>query len=538
MAQQRRLALLSVYDKAGIVEFARSLIDLGWDLLSSGGTAEVIRNAGLPVTDVAEWVGGGAILGHKVVTLSREVHAGLLADFDLEAEVEEIERLGLRRIDLVYVNLYPLKEEIARAGSTKADVIAKTDIGGPTMLGSAAKGSRIVLCRPSQIEPTLEWLRNNQPNSEVQLNYFRFTADGVVADYRLASARYHSGGLVEGIIGTSVQTLKYGENGYQVPSRHHATDTDDPLALHNFRQVGGPEVSFVTMTDLDRLLQTLTHILAGYEVNYPNLFQPAIFIAVKHGNVCGAGWSNDPLDAAERCASSDPEALFGGVVMTNCVITKEIVEALLYTEDGKRILAGAAAPGFKPDAKELLEKKGGKRFVMFENPHLAHLTVHSLDTTTRIRPVRGGFLSQPNYGFVPKLVDLEPVCGEATKLAIGDLLLAWAIGSTSNSNTITVVRDGTLLANAVGQQSRVGSAKLAIAKAGDVIWDNLQQARAYSDSFFPFPDGIEVLADAGVEHFFATSGSKNDDIVIEFCRKRGLTLFMLPDSEARGFYGH
>ena len=195
----KRAALLSVYDKSGIVEFAEGLVDLDWTIYASGGTAKALADAGVPVTDVAELVGGGAILGHRVVTLSRELHAALLAR-PVEEDLAELEQLGIPFIDLVCVDLYPLAEEIAKPTATPESVIEKTDIGGPTMLRSAAKGRRIVVADPTVRQQVLEWLRAGEPESEINRTKLAALSEAIVADYCLASARYHSGGVHDGYV--------------------------------------------------------------------------------------------------------------------------------------------------------------------------------------------------------------------------------------------------------------------------------------------------------------------------------------------------
>src|SRR5271169_6344434 len=237
-----KVALLSVYQKTGIVEFAKALVSLGWRILASGGTAKSLTEAGIPVQDVASLVGGKAILGHRVVTLSREVHAGLLAR-ETEEDAKEMEQLGIPYIDLVCVDLYPLHDEIKKPGSSMDSVIEKTDIGGPTMLRSAAKGRRIVVCDPADRKLVIEWLKKGQPDKDKFLTRLCAKAEYIVSEYCLASARYHSAGELDGMVGTKILTCKYGENGYQTPAGLHSCGTDDPLALNRFEQVAGDSPS-------------------------------------------------------------------------------------------------------------------------------------------------------------------------------------------------------------------------------------------------------------------------------------------------------
>lgn len=547
---QRRTALLSVYDKNGIVDFARGLAELGFDIIASGGTAKALSEAGLTVRDVADLTGGGAILGHRVVTLSREVHAGLLSR-DTEEDRAELAGLNIPRIDLVCVDLYPLSEEIASPTSTIESVIEKTDIGGPTMLRAAAKGGRIVVADPADRTKVLEWLKSGEPEHSEFLRELAAKAEFICGTYILQSARYHgsageSAGVYDFLAGEKTTDAKYGENGWQTPAALYSSGAaaggaSDPLALNNFDLVAGTSPSYNNFADIDRMLQTITHIAAVFDKNRGKV--PFIAVAVKHGNACGAAVGEDKLEVLEKMIAGSTRAIFGGLVMTNFEIGPEEAEILLTHlmppnakgAPSRRLLDGIAAPAFASEAVETLKRNGDKcRFLA--NPALGSLSAASLDATPRFRYVRGGFLKQPNYSFILDLSVSEKT-GSASAGQEDDMLLAWAVGSTSNSNTVTLVRDGQLLGNGVGQQDRVGGAELAIKRATDEKHD-LAGTAAYSDSFFPFPDGVEVLANAGVTAILATSGSKNDDMTRKVCAERGLALYLLPDSEARGFFGH
>ena len=540
---ERRTALISVYDKNGVAAFARGLADLGFDLIASGGTAKVLSEAGLVVRDVAELIGSGAILGHRVVTLSREIYAGLLAR-DTDEDRAELARLNIPRIDLVCVDLYPLAAEIAAAGSTRESVIEKTDIGGPTLLRAAAKGGRIVIADPTDRGRVLEWLRGGEPDASEFLRELAAKAEYIVGTYALQSARYH--GVYDFMAGRKIADAKYGENGWQTPAALYSSDGSgaggaDPLALDRFQLVAGAAPSYNNFADIDRMLQTITHIAAAFEKNRGRA--PFIAVAVKHGNACGAAVGYDKIEVLKKMVAGSTRAIFGGLVMANFEVGAEEAEVLLTHltpsgadgKAGRRLLDGITAPAFSAEAVEMLKRSGDKcRFLT--NPALAALNAASLDIAPRFRYVRGGFLRQPNYAFVLDLTKAEKN-GAATPAQEDDLLLAWAVGATSNSNTVTLVRDGQLIGNGVGQQDRVGGAELAIKRATDEK-HSLAGAAAYSDSFFPFPDGPEVLANAGVTAILATSGSKNDDLTRKLCAGRGVALYLLPDSEARGFFGH
>jgi len=545
MEHKPRTALLSVYDKTGIEDFARQLVAFGFELLASGGTAGTLAAAGIPVRDVAELAGGAAILGHRVVTLAREIYAGLLAR-DTDDDHAELERLDIPRIDLVCVDLYPLITEINSPTATRESVIEKTDIGGPTLLRAAAKGGRIVIARSEDRARVLEWLKAGEPDQDNFLRELGATAEYIVSSYVLQSARYHGGSTYEGMMGRKMLECKYGENGWQTPAAIYATGSSDPLALDRFELIAGTAPSYNNLCDIDRMLQTITHIASGFAVNRGAV--PLIAVAVKHGNACGAAIGKDKKEVLEKMIAGSTRAIFRGLVMTNFEIGAAEAETLMTHlmpaaangTTGRRLLDGIAAPAFSPEAVERI-KRSGDRCRFLANTTLSNLTAQSLDTMPRFRYVRGGFLKQPNYTFVPNLAKIEKTGSaensRATTEQENDLLLAWAIGCTSNSNTVTLVRDGQLLGNGVGQQDRVGGAELAIKRATDER-HSLAGAAAYSDSFFPFPDGPEVLIKAGITAIFATSGSKNDDLTRNLCRERSVILYMLPDGEARGFFGH
>lgn len=538
-------ALISVFNKTGIVEFARELVALGWPILSSGGTAKALREGGVETRDVADLVGGGAILGHRVVTLSREVHAGLLARHTPEDEAE-MEKLGLSYIDLVCVDMYPLEDEITKPDATRESVIEKTDIGGPTMLSSGAKGRRIVICDPVDRMKVIDWLKEGKPNEYAFITELCAKADGTVAGYRLLSARYHSHGAINGMVGTQVCACKYGENAWQTPAALYSTGSKDPLALDRFELVQGVPPSYINWCDVDRMLQTMTHVTAAFDVNHGRM--PNVAIGVKHGNPCGCcakgsvfkhqPFEDNKVECLQKMLEGDTRAIFGGFVMVNFIMDEALAEILLthaIPTGQRRILDGIVAPDFTSNAITMLKRKGDKCRLLV-NPALANVNRFSLDTTTRRRYLRGGFLAQPNYTFVLQLDNLTKY-GDCTREQENDILLAWAIGSTSNSNTITLVKNGMLIGNGVGQQDRVGAGKLSLQRGCDADHD-VHGAVAYSDSFFPFPDGPTVLAEAGIKVILASSGSVNDQKTIDACAKYGVTLLMIPDSEGRGFFGH
>lgn len=340
-----------------------------------------------------------------------------------------------------------------------------------------------------------------------------------------------------------VHGIKYAdgkaENEPQGPMEVFRYVTGDPLAHARFTQIAGLPMGFVNRTDLDRLLQTMTHAAAGYSLNMQQV--PLLAFGVKHGNACGGAWGVDGARVLESMLEGDLQAIFGGFVMTNFEIDSACAEVLIYHKcEGKRLLDGIVAPFFTAEARDILESKSGRRRLI-ENPALEKLDITSLDSAPHRTMVRGGHLKQKSPTYVPYLAvengDLAIHGAYIEKLYVMDLILAWAVCATSNSNTITLVNDRKLIGNGVGQQSRVRAARLALYNATD-SGHNPEGSVAWSDSFFPFPDGPEELIRGGVKVIFATSGSQNDRLTVDACAKNGVTLLMIPDRLARGFFGH
>ena len=550
MQYQGKWVLISVYNKTGIVELAGTLVRMGWNILASGGTARVLSEADIPVRDVASLVGGGAILKHRVVTLSRELHAGLLADKNDLDQVSEMKQLDLPIIDMVFCDFYPLSEAIAKSDATIESVVELTDIGGPTMVRSAAKGGRIVVCRFEDRQWVLDQLKVAGDLSPTQRESLRARAEFEVARYCMDSARFHSTGRFDGMLGERVIDLPKGENGCQVPAGLYKNPANkDSFSLGKFQVIDGVPLSYNNFTDLDRLLQTLSHITESWWINFG--FVPAIAVGGKHGNACGAAagdYNGGPKvfvpkivkEVARKTVLGDTRAIFGGLVICNFPISNEVAEEMVEAGMEGRVqkFDAVIAPDFEPGAVDFFERKGNKCRCV-KGPDLLKI---QLDAAPRFRMTRGGdFLMQPNYTYIPRFTSLQGMqtIGELSLEQKRDLVLADAVCRTSNSNTITIVKDSMLLGNGVGQKDRVGAAELAIKIARDAgHGDQLEGAVAASDSFFPFDDAPKVLAEAGVKTIFSTTGSINDKLTQDFCAKMGVTLCQLSDAAARGFFGH
>lgn len=561
-AKTKPNALISVYDKNGIEDFAKNLHELGWNVYASGGTAQKIKDAGVPVTDVAELAGGGAILGHRVVTLSREVFAGILADTggannkQDTADIKELKELGIPVIDLVCVDMYPLEEEIAKPGVKPSNVIEKTDIGGPTMLRAAAKSRRIVLSVAEQRQEVIDWLKAGKPNEIEFLEQLAARAEYEVTRYILSSTKYLNGTDVSGFVARKLAPTKYGENPYQADAGLYADNrvAVDSLGLDQFHHVQGTELSFINETDIDCLVNTATHIAAGFAKNFGAV--PALAVGVKHGNACGAAVAKTLPEAVAKMLEGDTRAIFGGVVIVNGEIDKAVATTLrshAMPEGQKRLLDGVIGSSVTDDALTILNRA---KLRVVVNPALDTLTEASLDVARKMRPVRGGVLEQPNYSFVFDLsADYIETFGKVSEAQKRDLILGWAVGSTSNSNTITLVKEGMVIGNGVGQQDRVGAGQLALSRTttelpkvkvtGDkltitVTLDTRKVAGAvaYSDSFFPFPDGPQLLADAGIKAILTSLNTDKHREILRGLADQGVGVLAGPDPVVRGFAKH
>jgi phosphoribosylaminoimidazolecarboxamide formyltransferase/IMP cyclohydrolase len=340
------------------------------------------------------------------------------------------------------------------------------------------------------------------------------------------------------VVGRLEKTFPKGENGWQVPAGLYETCYFDELAISHFQLKEGKEPSHNNVCDLDRALQTLTHVTEAFRVN--NYKVPLVAIGNKHGNPCGASFTHNletnGFGALRRMIAGDPLAIFGGTAMTNFTIREEHVDAF-FNEEKKVLLDSMIAPDILSGAIEQLKRREGKcRFLYNQSLSDEYLL---LDATPRMRQVRGGFTLQDNYINILNVTDskIEKHGPKATPDKIHDLLFAWAICATSNSNTITIVNNRQLIGNGVGQQARIYAAELAVSRAKR-HGHQIEGAVAVSDSFFPFNDAVQHLIDAGVKMLFTTSGSNNDQNVRDLCQEHGITLWMMPDEDARMFFGH
>ncbi len=542
--------LISVYNKAAIVEFVQSLVKLGWKILASGGTAKVLTQNKIDVKDVAELVGGGAILDHRVVTLSREIHAGLLAR-DNEEDRAELEKLGVPFINMVVCDFYPLSEEIAKPDATLESVIEKTDIGGPTMVRSAAKGGRIVVADPNDRQLVIEQLEILGDIRPETSQYLRAKAEFIVAQYCLDSARFHSEGGYDGILGIKFAKLAYGENRDQSPAFFFQSIgvPDDLLDWSHFQVISG-QPSYISMADGDRVLQIVRLMAEAFRQNFGKV--PFISVACKHGNPCGAAidW-NDPAEALLKTLLGDPAAVMGGEVMTNFPITDELGQLLFAVPDDLQERVGrnrwgldvVYAPEFSPNSFDLLGKRE-KRRLLYNSALLAP----SMPPNQWVwRSIQNGWLVQKAQNYVLTLQNIRSlVCSqEKREIDLPSLIIAWAVAWRSVSNTVALAKNEMLIGLGCGQQDRMACVQLCLDRAKR-SGHNAKGSVAASDGFFPFAcrkeqddplEGPELLANAGCTTVVVPADGKKFEEVSKFFFERDIMVAFLEPNH-RGFFGH
>jgi len=498
-----RRALISVSDKRGIVPFAQGLIDLGWEIISTGGTHAALRQAGVPATPVEAVTGFPEILDGRVKTLHPAVHAALLARRSVPEHMEALRAHKIKPIDLLAVNLYPFRETVAKPHVSFDDAIENIDIGGPSMLRSAAKNheSVIVVVDPQDYPYVLTMLRNDELDQACR----RALAAKVfshTADYDGAIARYLTP-AEEGLPGRiqfsfeRLMELRYGEN----PGQRAALYVDEePRGLRDLRQRQGKELSFNNILDLDSAMWTVSL--------WPT--RPACAI-IKHNTPCGVAVAPTAVEAFQKALTCDPQSAFGGVVAFNTVVDRTTAEALT-----EMFLEVVAAPSFHDEALRALSLKKNLRAV--------ELPVGRGPAGLDFKRVRGGLLVQDR--FVPDLSDAEwqvvtrrrPLEAEWT-----DLRFAWCAVAAVKSNAVLLARDEKTIGIGAGQMSRVDSSFLAVHKARQQGHDPRGSVLA-SDAFFPFPDGVDEAAEAGVTAIIQPGGSVRDAEVIAAADRHGLAM--------------
>ncbi|MFI6205688.1 bifunctional phosphoribosylaminoimidazolecarboxamide formyltransferase/IMP cyclohydrolase [Streptomyces sp. NPDC051041] len=502
-----RRALVSVYDKTGLEELARGLHEAGVELVSTGSTAARIAAAGVPVTKVEELTGFPECLDGRVKTLHPKVHAGILADLRLEDHRRQLAELGVEPFDLVVVNLYPFRETVA-SGATPDECVEQIDIGGPSMVRAAAKNhpSVAVVTSPARYADVLAAVRDGgfdlAARKRLAAEAFQHTAAYDVAVASWFASEYASvdeSGLPAflGATWERKHTLRYGENPHQ-PAALYVSGTG---GLAEAEQLHGKEMSYNNYTDTDAARR------AAYDHD-----EPCVAI-IKHANPCGIAIGKDVAEAHRKAHACDPLSAFGGVIAVNRPVSKEMAEqvAEIFTEV-------IVAPGYEEGALEALTKKKNIRVLRCPD---------APSNPVEVRPVDGGALLQVTdrlqaEGDDPATWTLAS--GEALSEAeLAELAFAWRACRAVKSNAILLAKDGASVGVGMGQVNRVDSCKLAVERAGA---ERARGSYAASDAFFPFPDGPEILIEAGVRAIVQPGGSIRDEQVVEAAKKAGVTMYL------------
>ena len=499
-------ALISVSDKSGVVEFAKGLEALGWEILSTGGTYKVLKENGIKALEVSEYTKSPEMFDGRVKTLHPKIHGGILHRRDIKEHVEDAKKHDIGAIDLVCVNLYPFKATIKRTDDFD-EIIENIDIGGPAMVRSAAKNhaSVLILTDAKDYGLTLEKLQNNSVDLEfrryLMIKAYEHTAsyDSMIANYM--NDRFNGGfGASRFIAGKKVFDCRYGEN----PHQKGAVYEYDDFISKNFKVLKG-EASFNNMTDLNSAVA-----IASAFGN-----APAVVIC-KHGNPCGFGVKENLLESYKAALKCDPISAFGGVVAINGKLTKEL--ALAMKEVFTEVIIAASV---ESEALEAYSDK--KRTKIFS--HESELLLASTESFN-YKAIDGGFVFQER----DKVSDDEVANAKlmskksANEAELNDLKIAWKIAALTKSNCVAYVKNGALVAIGMGMTSRVDAARAAVAKANDMGLDLTGCALA-SEAFFPFRDSIDIAAKVGVKNVIQPGGSIRDDEVIAACDEHGMSLY-------------
>ena len=513
MAAPVAQALLSVSDKTGLVEFARALHARGIGLISTGGTARAIADAGLPVTDVGAYTGFPEMLDGRVKTLHPKVHGGILARRDVAAHADALAAHGIPTIDLVVVNLYPFRETVANPACTLDDAIENIDIGGPTMVRAAAKNWEhvgIVVDPADYAALTVELARTGALSDATRFSLarkaFAHTAayDGAISNWLTARA---ADGTSEAFpqsfryAGERVQSLRYGENPHQAAA-FYRDEAPAPGAIATFRQRQGKELSYNNIADADAAWECVKS------------FDATACVIVKHANPCGVALGATTLEAYQRAFSTDPTSAFGGIIAFNRPVDAATLEAV-----AGQFVEVLIAPAYTDDAIGVIAQKKNVRVLEVALP-AGTAAPPQLD----FKRVGGGLLVQTTDAKLVERSELKPVTRrKPTGRELDDLVFAWRVAKHVKSNAIVYCKDGMTLGIGAGQMSRVDSARIAAIKAASAKLD-LAGSAAASDAFFPFRDGLDVVADQGATAVIQPGGSVRDDEVIAAADERDLAM--------------
>ncbi|CAM4037005.1 bifunctional phosphoribosylaminoimidazolecarboxamide formyltransferase/IMP cyclohydrolase [Bacillus paramycoides] len=500
----KKRALVSVSDKTGVVEFVKGLLEQGIEVISTGGTKKLLEENGLQVIGISEVTGFPEIMDGRVKTLHPNIHGGLLAVRDNETHVAQMNELGIQAIDFVVVNLYPFKETIAKPDVTFADAIENIDIGGPTMIRSAAKNHKFVsvIVDPVDYDVVLAELKENgevadETKRKLAAKVFRHTAayDALISNYLTEQMGEESPETLT-VTFEKKQDLRYGENPHQKATFYKAPFAATSSVAYA-EQLHGKELSYNNINDADAALSIVKEFT-----------EPAV-VAVKHMNPCGVGVGADIHEAYTRAYEADPVSIFGGIIAANREIDKATAEKL-----HEIFLEIVIAPSFSQEALEVLQSKKNLRL----------LTVNIEKATTaskKLTSVQGGLLVQEEDTLsLDESTISIPTKREPSEQEWKDLKLAWKVVKHVKSNAIVLAKDDMTIGVGAGQMNRVGSAKIAITQAGE----KAQGSALASDAFFPMPDTVEEAAKAGITAIIQPGGSIRDEDSIKMADEYGIAM--------------
>ena len=507
------IALLSVSDKTGLIPLAKALInDLGFKIISSGGTAKLIESENLPVTRVADYTGFPEILGGRVKTLNPKIHGGILARRDKQSHLDDLNKQNINPIDLVVVNLYPFAQTISKENVSWEEAIENIDIGGPTMIRAAAKNHQdvLVVTNPSQYSDLINAYKSKTITNELRKKYsqqaFEHTAiyDLTISKWMANKIPSQKTTWLETL--PLKQELRYGENPHQKASWYG----DAEKGWSEANQLQGKELSTNNLLDLEAALSTLREF--GYEnIINSGSYQKAA-VVIKHTNPCGVAIGDSPSLALKRALDGDRVSAFGGIIAINCPVDEAAAKEL---ED--IFIECVVAPYFDNNAKEILSKKKNLRLLELKAESIKKADKH------HIRSILGGLLIQDldepntNQKEWKNVTKLTP-----TERELKDLSFAWKIVKHIRSNAIAVASNEQSLGIGAGQMNRVGSAKLALESAGS----KAKGAVLASDGFFPFDDTVKMAADYGISSIIQPGGSIRDKDSINACDELGIKMVL------------
>ena len=504
-------ALISVSDKTGIVEFAKELVSLGVDIISTGGTYNTLKNEGMPVIGISEVTGFPECLDGRVKTLHPAIHAGLLNIRANAQHQKQMKELGLGNIDIVVVNLYPFKQTILKPGVTLEEAIENIDIGGPTMLRSAAKNNPdvAVIVDPKDYEVVLSELKANQEVSRETKFYlatkvFEHTAnyDSMIASYLRAQRGDHS--LPEKFTMTfeKVQEMRYGENPHQKAAFYmEVGKTKGTLA--DAKQLNGKELSYNNINDANGALELLKE------------FKEPTIVAVKHANPCGVGSSDTLFGAYQKAYCADSVSIFGGIIVANRKIDVETAK-----EMSKIFFEIVIAPEYDPEALEVFQAKKNLRVLQLDA--MDYTDAFALD----MKKVGGGLIVQDKDRLLINEEDIKVVTDRApSEKEMQDLLFAWKLVKHVKSNGIALAKDGQSIGMGGGQTNRIWATKQAIEHGIEFLGEEgVKGSVMASDAFFPFPDCVEEAVKAGVTAIIQPGGSVKDEESIKLCNENNIAM--------------